>query len=300
MKKILSIALALTLAVSALSAQTTAAWTAIDTQLTTFLNSLNKSAPDNAVSTGTWSDAYIGQIISVPPHFGIGASAGLVPLDVTNLAGPIGTISGMTLPITSFVLPTYAIEGRIGGFILPFDLGVHVGVIPSTDLFGTGIRLDFLNYGADVRYALLKENILLPNLSVGAGYYHVAGSLGYTFNMDAAQNLVDSYGLNATIADIPLKVGFTSEVIEARVQLSKSLLIATPFVGVAANLSFSDATYTLADQTKTVSTASSPVLGARVYGGASVNVLVLKINLTGSYNLINQNWGANLGVRVQL
>jgi hypothetical protein len=41
-------------------------------------------------------------------------------------------------------------------------------------------------------------------------------------------------------------------------------------------------------------------LSFRVYGGASLNLLILKLDLTGLYNLLDSSYGATVGFRVQL
>jgi hypothetical protein len=38
----------------------------------------------------------------------------------------------------------------------------------------------------------------------------------------------------------------------------------------------------------------------RAFGGLSVNLTVIRIDLTGMYNLTDQNWGISLGTRFQL
>jgi hypothetical protein len=40
--------------------------------------------------------------------------------------------------------------------------------------------------------------------------------------------------------------------------------------------------------------------GFRGYGGLSINLFILKIDATGMIDPVNGNWGAGLGVRLQL
>ena len=67
-------------------------------------------------------------------------------------------------------------------------------------------------------------------------------------------------------------------------------------------MAMSESTYKLSDASTDYlkSTVSETVYGARVYGGFSFNILVLKLDLTGSYNVLSQNWGVNFGTRIQL
>ncbi|HBG35690.1 MAG TPA: hypothetical protein DDW88_01300, partial [Treponema sp.] len=51
-----------------------------------FLEDINLSLPDSTLSGVTWSDAYIGQFIGVPPHFGVGLATGVSRFRVAGLA----------------------------------------------------------------------------------------------------------------------------------------------------------------------------------------------------------------------
>ena len=81
------------------------------------------------------------------------------------------------MPVEELVLPNFAIEGRIGGFLLPFDIGLRGGLLPELQL--DDVTIGYMNFGADVRYALLKGNLAMPSVSVGLGYYHIRKSILY-------------------------------------------------------------------------------------------------------------------------
>ncbi len=114
-----------------------------------------------------WSDAYIGQL----PHFGLGATIGAatIPYSVVNktindlngtVPSNLGFLSSVGVP-----LPAYSIDLRIGGFILPFDIGLKFGYLPS-NVFSGSFSADYLLWGGDVRYMLLKDHGFTPGLSV--------------------------------------------------------------------------------------------------------------------------------------
>jgi len=298
MKRLSSFLLTLVLAAGFASAQTpTETLNQFNAALEDFLVEINTALPDNAVVGGAWSDAYIGQIVGIPPHFGAGVAAGVSRFPVTALKTAI-ELTGEDLPVEELVLPNFAIEGRIGGFLLPFDIGLRGGLLPELQL--NDVTIGYMNFGADVRYALLKGNLAMPSVSVGLGYYYTSGSVSYMFDPN---DLVDFNYPGAEEPNLPdqeLAIDFSTQVIEAKAQISKGLIIATPYLGAAASLSMSEATYKLINQTKTVSTADDPQLGMRIYGGTSFNLLLLKIDLTGMYNILSRNWGANLGARIQL
>ncbi len=255
-----------------------------------FLDDINLSLPDSTVSGVTWSDAYIGQLVSVPPHFGAGLALGLSRFRVSGLKESLKVV-GQNLPIDELVFPTLALEGRIGGFILPFDIGLRFGFLPEVQIKDIGLK--YLHYGADIRYALLKQNLVLPNISLALGYYGTSGALFYVFNQ---AEITKVNGLTST-NDETLSIDFQTNVIDGRLQVSKSFLVVTPYAGFGLSYDITDSSYTLISETDT---ASEKRWQYRVFGGLSFNIAVVKIDLSGMYNFKSENWGANLGLRVQL
>jgi hypothetical protein len=169
-----------------------------------FSDNLAKSLPFNASLGLNWSDAYIGQFLGIPPHFGIGVSGGLTSMDSDSVKKLLN-IFDLNLPIDFMILPAYAVDARIGGFFLPFDVGIKFGILPNLD-FGDTLTIDYLLIGGDIRYAVLKGNAVLPTVSVGLGVNYLRGELGaalgsgqrFTFN-----------GHSLSLSDP--KVGFTWE-----------------------------------------------------------------------------------------
>src|SRR5690554_5976988 len=146
-----------------------------------FLDDINLSLPDSTLSGVTWSDAYIGQFIGVPPHFGVGLATGVSRFRVAGLAKTLKLV-GSELPMNELIFPTIALEGRLGGFILPFDIGLRFGFLPEVQIKDVGLK--YLHYGADIRYARLKQNLVLPNISLALGYYGTSGALSYVFTLE--------------------------------------------------------------------------------------------------------------------
>lgn len=291
MKKIL-VAATLALAVgTAAFAQVNA--DAFKSSLGDFLGEINAALPDNAVIGGTWSDAYIGQIVGIPPHFGLGIAAGVTRFPSEGFKDAM-ELTGTDLPVDTLILPNFAVEGRIGGFILPFDIGFRLGMLPETDLMG--VKMNYLHYGADVRYAVLKGGLVLPAVSVGLGYYHTDGS--FSFPLTAGDAFGDSVPAVAADQELDLGLDFATNVFELKAQISKGLIIVTPYAGVGAYMAMSESSYDLDGYLD--DSVSETVYGARVFGGFSFNILVLKIDTTGSYDVLTGNWGVNLGARVQL
>lgn len=255
-----------------------------------FLDDINLSLPDSTLSGVTWSDAYIGQFIGVPPHFGVGLATGVSRFRVAGLAKTLDLV-GSELPMNELIFPTIALEGRLGGFILPFDIGLRFGFLPEVQIKDIGLK--YLHYGADIRYALLKQNLVLPNISLALGYYGTSGALSYVFN---PAEITKVNGLTST-NDETLAIDFQTNVIDARLQVSKSFLVVTPYAGFGLSYDITDSSYTLISETDT---ASEKRWQYRAFGGLSFNIAVVKIDLSGMYNFKSENWGANLGLRVQL
>jgi len=308
-----------------------------------FAEELAGNLPLAAAVGANWSDAYIGQLFpSVPPHFGLGLTVGGVVIGketVKGLTEQFGTDLPPELRDYGLPLPIVVADARVGGFILPFDVGIKVGFIPQfvKDIFPT-YQVDYLAYGADVRYAILQDNVIIPDLIIGAGYTYLQGSVRVPIDQNITiDNVPYNDGTNhtdgvVTFADPNLGVNWKSSVIDLKAQISKDLLIFTPYFGMGASLAVSEAgagwysTLTLngvttgqaaVDQIKAGAAAygvDAPDLapdgissmvpangwGYRFYGGTSINLFVVKIDLKGMYNLTTGNYGFDVGVRVQL
>ncbi len=293
MKKLITILLILVLVAPAMFSDTVSEF---NTALEGFMTEITDALPDSAVVGGTWSDAYIGQLIGVPPHFGIGVAAGITRFPVAALSKAV-KLTGMDFPADTLFLPNAAVEARIGGFILPFDAGIRLGMIPTMNIPGQDISLSYFNIGADVRYALLKEGLVKPDLSLGLGYSYTSGEIGYGFDAGKLAGIDPSYGS----APGTLATTFSTSVIETKLQVSKSLILVTPYAGAGLYMAMSNAGYRVSTAAYgTKKDVSDTTFGARVFGGLSFNILLLKLDVTGMYNVMSKNWGVNLGTRIQL
>jgi hypothetical protein len=141
-----------------------------------FAQDLATGAPFNATTGLTWSNA-TGDF----PHFGIGLTVGATTIPAASISTMANAL-GITLPAAfSYVsqygmpVPAYTIDARIGGFGLPFDVGVKAGYIPAGALqqVSSSVAADFLLLGGDIRYSILKDEGLLPNISIGLGYTYM-------------------------------------------------------------------------------------------------------------------------------
>jgi len=301
----------------------------------TFSTEFAKSVPMNSTIGLNWSDAYIGQLLAVPPHFGVGVTTGVttIPGSVfTDLVDDLGVdTSGGVEDLSAFgvPIPGYAVDARVGGFILPFDVGVKVGLIPSIKL--GDVEAEYTNVGFDVRYAVLDGGIL-PKLSVGVGYNYLNGRISTPLGIGATEITSVSADTNGdgtpetytlVMDDPDLDFGWQANVFDFKVQASKSFLIIEPHIGLGAAVGSASTTTGLstdvsvqggavtvdqigkvagidiADDGLTLETDVN-TFSFRAFGGASLNLTVFRLDLGLMYNLTSGSLGGTFGARFQL
>lgn len=332
MRRVLLIGLvALVAAAAPLVAQTDIPdFTTFEDGFQTFTDEFAKSLPMNSTIGLNWSDAYIGQLLPIP-SFGVGITTGVttIPgsvftdlldkLEVDPTSGALDSIGGVGLPV-----PGYAFDARIGGLFLPFDLGVKFGTIPATPL--GGVDIEYQNLGFDVRYAILDGGIL-PKVSVGVGYNRLTGRIATPLGI-GDQTITETIGsqtAEATITDPELAFDWAANVVDFRVQASKSFIIVEPHIGIGATVGSaetsagleSEVTATINGSSVTASefadltgldvsdtgigvTSTANPFTFRAFGGASLNLAILKLDVGLMYNLTSGALGGTLGARVQL
>ncbi|MFA7566450.1 MAG: DUF6588 family protein [Alkalispirochaeta sp.] len=295
----------------------------------TFSDEFATSLPMNSTIGLNWSDAYIGQLLAVPPNFGVGVTTGVttIPGSVftdllddlgVSASGGVDDVAAIGLP-----LPGYAIDGRVGGFILPFDVGVKVGILPAIKL--GDVEAEYTNVGFDVRYAVLEGGIL-PKVSVGVGYNYLSGRIATPLGLGATEIGGVEYNNNTytlVMSDPDLEFGWEANVFDFKAQVSKSFLIVEPHFGVGASVGTATTTTGLstditvqggsvtADQIGsaagvdiandgvTLESSVSPV-AFRLFGGASLNLVFFRLDLGAMYNLNSGALGGTVGARFQL
>lgn len=302
-----------------------------------FSEELAKSLPMNSTIGLNWSDAYIGQLLSVPPHFGVGVTAGVttVPastfdsliddLGITSSSG-IGDLAAIGLPI-----PGYAFDARVGGVGVPFDAGIKVGVLPGMSL--GDVDAEYTSFGIDVRYALIEGGVVLPKLSVGVGYNRLNGRIAAPLGpsettLASVENADGTETYDLILEDPTFASEWSANVIDFKVQLSKSFIVVEPHIGLGASYGISQVTSGVEADLVVEDGSGNPVAGVdpddlagegaqidsdgvtvesdvnafafRVFGGASFNVVIMRFDLGLMYNLNSGALGATLGGRVQL
>jgi hypothetical protein len=273
----------------------------------------------NSSAGTTWSDAYVGGF----PHFGVGlvASTAFAPSEAVKtifdafgvgLPSPLDKLESLGMPV-----PALAASFKIGLPFIPLDIGVKGGMLPSSlgDSLesATGVTATYKNVGLTARYALVKQNILLPAISIGASYNYQEGSIVAPMGIPGPSMSVgigtDSYSIGLTEPKISLD--WSSNTYDFTAQVSKTLLfILTPYVGAGYTIGTSkisgginsDLTTNFPGGMEALKSAmdaagqslpfnslgigysadaTDPVL--RLYGGFSLNILVIRLDIQGVY-----------------
>ena len=310
----------------------------IDKAFESLNGTLTEVVPETTIQLGVWSDAYIGKLFpSVPPHFGAGVSAGGTFIDTKALSNAIGTIiteinshaAGATTDFNFTVpdqipLPSASVHVRIGGFILPFDIGVYgayfdLNTLKFEDFTGT---VNYYTIGGDIRYAIMKGSTTLPKLSVGAGYIrtHLA------FSMTGASTYSGTVGSTpaSVTANADTNTSFDLNTIFVQAQISKKFLILTPYAGVRAYVTSSkshyDYSYSSTYEIGGVPQGNVPGgngsssrdygtgdfnfdwnnIRPQLYAGLGLNLLFVNCTVGGSWNMRNNLLSANVNVCIKI
>jgi hypothetical protein len=304
-----------------------------------FASEVSTTLPSTAAVAGlNWSPAYIGAF----PHFGVGASIGAftIPFDFIE---PLITHLNLSLPSEfdyvkkwGMPIPAIALDARIGGFVLPFDIGLKFGYLPDKlrDKLGK-INADYLLAGGDVRFRVVDGRGLLPTVSVGGGYTYLEGSIGIpdvasstTINLPPPEDL---HFIEITSPELTFALQTSTFV--GKVQASWDLAILTPHLGIGAAYGLSSAGgglsseilydgvssmtpsqiqdikdafagygYTIDELDNNGILISSDADGYSfwVYGGTAINIFFIKVDLSAMYNLVSKSYGGAVNVRFQL
>jgi len=301
-----------------------------------FSESLAKSLPFNATIGLNWSDSHIGQLLTIPPHLGIGITTGFTTMDFGSLNGVLKKFNAPlpdSVNIGGFPLPGYTVDARIGGILLPFDIGVKFGYLQLPDGLIPDFKLDYMLVGGDIRYAVLggKKAISPLKVSVGVGFNYLKGGIGMP--VPGANNISFAYsdplGGSHSLEIQKPEVGLNWETksLDFKAQASLKVLILTPYIGVGASHAWSSAGY---EVTSKITVDGNPITDSdintiknnfgisgidengfsqinevtgwsfRAFGGLSVNLPFVKFDLTGMYDFLSQCYGATFGIRLQI
>ena len=287
---------------------------------TTTVNGLNDFSdimvdviPNTQIQQNVWANAWIGHILP-KPNLGFGINTGVSKLDLLPLrsvAEALGMKNGGDIPKT-LVMPTITADVRVGGFILPFDVGFTAMSIDSNTIKPIGKAMDpayfdFFMLGGDVRYAILKGGLLRPKLSVGVGGYYTKGNFGAEQDGSKAQLDFDTTSIVlSTQASIKLLclVPFAG----ARVMLSKSNVDWSVHANWASILNTNNDSIQKAisygflptDFSDGVSSKFTNHVRPVLYGGFAIDMMVVDLTFSASYDVVSKIPSGAVSLRLAL
>jgi hypothetical protein len=267
--------------------------------------------------------SYIGEPVgySIVPHVAFGISGGAVFVPLQN----INTGTSMALDFGDFgglaAFPILAVGAHAKfTFLKKFEAGVKVGGIPEIINKKAEASINNLIIGGKIRYELLKYKLPLikGGVSVGALYEHMDGSISLTQShsipIDVA-GLGDSQdGTFTTLAD--LNTEWNSNTFGGEAQANLQVTFLNFFLGTRVSKTAGKATTTLngtgslVDDGDSLVTESTQLVSISqedkpdgidpyVFGGVEAKLLGVVLSAKGTYNLKNENYVIEGGLRLQ-
>lgn len=273
----------------------------VDQRLVEFSNDFNKTLPSAATEQNVYSSAWIGKVFpSSPPHFAIGFEAGVTRLNLKPLKDMASLFGISGLP-SLVVYPTITANARVGGFFLPFDIGFSAMYMNLTklDSIAEGVGLRFFDIGGDFRWAILKGEGKMPQLSIGLGYYYIGGKISYSKD------------------DLSAKIDYATHTAFLQAQVSKTFAFFTPFIGLRGIVSKSDTDWAWRATDARIAAASDysglsasgsgnvssnwfDCVMPQVFGGFGLNFGYFALNFAAAYEFRYKNWGGDISIRFQM
>ncbi|WP_296028867.1 hypothetical protein [uncultured Treponema sp.] len=286
-------------------------FTVAENGLNDFCDDLVDVVPNSQTQQNVYAEAWIGKIFP-GFHFGAGVNAGVSALDVSALkdaALALGVEDVKDINDT-LVFPTITVDARLGGIILPFDIGVTAMSIDTSKMGAVDeaidpVAINFFTVGADIRYAIFEGGFMRPKWSVGAGFYYTKG--GVDVDDDSAKASLD----------------FKSTTFMVNTQASIKVLCLVPFIGgralfsktsvdwkvkadwasiIADEADYYDGVFDALTWGILPSSFSGSSSGFSVYpqvfGGIGLDLLFLNLTVSGSYDIASKIPSAAVSVRI--
>ena len=285
-------------------------FTDIQNGLNGFCDDLADTVPNTQPLQNTYAEAWIGKLI----HFGAGVNVGVSQLDISalkdaTLALGIDEVDDIE---DTLVFPTVTADIRLGGIILPFDVGFTFMSVDTSSL-GSAVEdaidpvvFDYFAIGFDVRYALLQgKHFLKPRVSVGAGYYYTEGSVG-----------VDDESAKASL-------DFSAQTFVLNAQGSAQFLCFIPFAGVRGLFSKTKADWSISADWPSIigsdeytsylqdamdygilpsslggSGSSDFKFYPQIFGGIGIDLFIMTMTVSASYDFASSIASAAVSARI--
>lgn len=280
-------------------------FTVVQNGLDDFTDDLRPALSNSQTQQNVWAEAWIGYFIP-GFHCGGGVNAGISTMDTSALkdaALALDIDDAGDVPNT-LVFPTITADFRLGGIILPFDVGINAMKLNTSAISDLSVDIDFFTIGADVRYAVFKGKAFLPTISVGAGVYYTNGSIGVSDDT-AEANLDFSATTFMLSSQASMKVLFLIPFVGTRVLFAKSSVdwdVKADWSKILTNGNgddlLSQATSWGLLPGRFSGGSSGFAVYPQVFAGLGLDLFVLNLTVSGSYDIVSQILSAAVSVRI--
>lgn len=266
-----------------------------------FTENTSALAQESTLALNTTASSFIGTVFpSIPPHFQFGLSFSGTIMETEHLTKAVkaikdsdttGTAAKLPDLVPLFVLPSYAVNLRLGGFYLPFDIGVSASFsVPpggaDFNLHDASVYARVINTGADLRYGILHDKKNLPDVSLGVGF--------------AYNNHEYKFGATENNKSTSIKINLNTNILYGQMQISKRFAFLLPYVGARAFFANTNNrySYSIKDNSEISKTADTPysfeTVQPQIYFGTGFMLPSSQITLNGSYNFLRSLWTVSL------
>ena len=296
-----------------------------------FAEALVYAIQDSSTLQNTESAAWIGYLIP-GVHFRLGFDASVATLDIDpllkmtsalgydlDLSDATDSISG--IPVIGnydhhLIFPTVALNARLGGLFLPFDIGLSLlsidtrgnleSVWPSD--IGDKFNINYLTFGLDFRYKLWSFGPSLMNVKVSGltGFYITKGGVEAAVDQGSADfdfnQIAGTLGVQATghLAFIDVFLGtklvtnFYSKVsLKAKPNWREIMEIDDPrAMDLAVALMPEEIGFE-----EEGGWGEHFELNPVFYGGLGLSAKIIRLGIGASYNVTSENFGATVNLR---
>lgn len=250
--------------------------------------------------------------------FGFGINAGLASLDISPLkdaASALAIDEAENLNDT-LAFPTATADLRLGGFILPFDIGFTISSIDSSKIEELDDKIspcefDYFSAGGDLRFCILNKGSKLVHarISLSGGGYYTKGSVKVA-DKDSSESSA-SFDFNSTTlflgAQANAKLFCFVPFAGGRVAIAKTNIKWTAhadwlnILGDDSNGYIAKAVkYNILPSDFGNESESEWTLHPQVFGGIGIDLFIIDVTVSASYDFAKQILGAAASVRFSL
>lgn len=290
--------------------------TAVDS-LNDFTGGLDDSILNTQPLQNVWAESWIGMLIP-NVKFGFGINAGLASLDISPLkdaASALAIDEAGNLNDT-LAFPTATADLRLGGFILPFDIGFTISSIDSSKIEELDDKIspcefDYFSAGGDLRFCILNKGSKLVHarISLSGGGYYTKGSVKVA-DKDSSESSA-SFDFNSTTlflgAQANAKLFCFVPFAGGRVAIAKTNIKWAAhadwlnILGDDSNGYIAKAVkYNILPSDFGNESESEWTLHPQVFGGIGIDLFIIDVTVSASYDFAKQILGAAASVRFSL